>query len=606
MDNIKRKNNIKKYLIFLIQALLAIFISMNIVNFIIPSPQFSIDSRDGIIRLYHYKNDETNILELKSDDGINYSGVVDSSFFGKEYKVNVVYEDYKLTAANVNGLDLKNSDIISFRDDGAGGYTPYDNITILKADKQYKAAERIIAALVLFIFWFLIFALICYQVKKSGKILYKYLIYSDSSILCIPKKFIILSFIVTCIFSVLVPGCDGPGLLGSLSNYQKGIDIYQLQAGANLIYKPDFVYWPYNYTMIMFYGLMSFINYIGIGMNFNIIQYLVLRLINMLLINMAVLAIISFLIDKSFIKKESASKIYLFSVFNPLVFYVAVIFLQFDMAPLYFIVLGLLLLTEFNKIPVLIALFTCFGVSMKSQNLILLPTSLVAIGFVILKEMVSKKIDYKKLISFSICFILFAVMFVLLPKALGNPIAETMSHVPQAGRIWFTVIQYAPGVVLYITMMMLVLFTLLNLFNFNLKLNVNRVLINCLLSFGFIIFVFSFSLLSTPSSLVHALPALVIIYALFCKDNLQRFIIFAFSSFVVFEVMFTAIGDITASLSYFNMTGIFIKIEQMLAGTDAGIKWGSSLFTISHTAMLTYAILFLKTAKQVLTENSAE
>ena len=65
---------------------------------------------------------------------------------------------------------------------------------------------------------------------------------------------------------------------------------------------------------------------------------------------------------------------------------------------------------------------------------------------------------------------------------------------------------------------------------------------------------------------------------------------------MVVYILFSSIGDISATAVFFGGKAYFIEIEHMYAGTPTGTQINSILHTVSNSAMLGYAIIFFKEA----------
>lgn len=102
--------------------------------------------------------------------------------------------------------------------------------------------------------------------------------------------------------------------------------------------------------MLVDYGLSSYLPYPTPGGfqpgTYHWLQSSLYKMLNMLLMNGAVLSLISPFLERGFPKEEWARGVYYFSIFNPLCFWIAIIFIWSDMLPVYCILLGLLLLPD--------------------------------------------------------------------------------------------------------------------------------------------------------------------------------------------------------------------------------------------------------------------
>lgn len=329
-------------------------------------------------------------------------------------------------------------------------------------------------------------------------------------------------------------------------------------------------------------------------------QAMLIKMVNTGLVSMTVLGILSFLLDERLIEEKQAKTIYYWSVFNPLTYWIAVIYIQMDAFPVYCITLGLLLLNKHHKMWLVSAVMAAAGLSAKSQELLILPVILLtAVTLHLVKAAPSETLSKKYFALAKYIAVLSGVLILLLgifyikKEAFYN----VATHTPQTARVWWTILSYAPGVSLFITTAGLVLAALLGAFSYHLGMSRPSLVIRGLYYCGMVILVFSFSILSTPGACLNSLGAFVLLYS-FAKDNYQRFIYAAGSILIAFSEIFSSIGDITASLLFVGRTPIFTWLEQRLAQTEAGAGYASILFTIAHAAMLAYAVLFYKKASE--------
>lgn len=599
---------IKKVYPWIIIVLLSVYLSLNLTNMLIPQPQFTVDlseMKNNKVTIYTYHNKGTAFPMDLQPDGSFATHVGPSYFLGKNFQIslNLDKETETVSSAIINGKALSKNQIIKVTK--YSDYTNYSHLTVLR--QQMVTGKVIVAFCGIFLLLFILLLEIYTQTKNKnkGKFLEK-LTYS-SAWLAVGKKSIILSFIIAVASIIIYRGCDIAAILGTINLHQLGIDTYQLQASSDSRLKVELLIWTYNYTMLMFYNLATFVNRLLLPLftsnNYYFFQYIIYKLVNMLLINLTVLSIISFLIDHNVVKPDRAKSIYCWSVFNPLTFYIAIIFIQLDVFPAYCLTIGLLLLAEIDKNYWLSAFLLAVGVSAKLPISLLVPVILLALLCIIVcrKEKTSYKVWHA--VQFLAIFVFTTFLFFLAFYIRKGPMYNFLTYIPQSERAWWTVLAYAPTSFLYISVFVLVIAVLLNLFTFSSKLEQTNIIINGLYYYGIIVLLFSFAILSTPSTLLHTLAAFTLLYAV-VEDKFQRTIIASFSLMIVFEVLFTSIGDISGTLQFFGKPAFFTQLETSLSGTGKGIKYTSVLQTISHATMVAYAILFYKYAKVALTHKS--
>jgi len=588
----------KKCILFLILLYLAI----NLSKLLFPIPQFHIYlgnyDENGSISIFTYEQNGTEYVCEKNDNKYN----ADVIFNNKHYKFEFCMIDLELSNLKINTRKVLDNNVYYLSN--LSVYPNYKDVIVVCIPNF--PLLNIITAIIIFCIFNIILFKINSSIKNSGETVKEKLIYSHSSIDSIGYKPIIVSLFITLVTSAIHYGCDISTFIGVINMQQSNIDIYQLQSSMDSYIGQSFIMWPYNYTMLMFYDIILFLNRILIPFfhvdSYNLLQIIFFKIVGMLLINLTVLSIISFLIDEKMIVKNKAKEIYYCSIFNPLTFWIVIIYMQLDAFPVYCITLGVLMLNNLKKDYLLCALFLSLGLCAKTQTLLIVPVvfSAFILMFITYKgdfNGIKEKFIYGiRCVCITVLyFVIFLGVFYIKKEAFFNSIA----HVPQAERAWWTVVTYAPNLYLYITIAGIVLFFMLNVFEFKQNVEKKAVIINTLYAFASIILMLSFGIISTPGIFVNCLPAFVLLYS-FSEDNLQRLIFAVGGIFIVLSEMFNHMGDITQSLVFFNYPPFFTMLEQKLSGTPEGIKYGSLLFTVAHTAMLAYAILFYKKGKHIL------
>lgn len=335
-------------------------------------------------------------------------------------------------------------------------------------------------------------------------------------------------------------------------------------------------------------------------------QILLMKCINMMLMNGVVLSVLSYLIDQKVIEEKSAKTVYYWSVFNPLTFWVAIIYIQLDILPVYLIVLGVLLLNKDKHYTVLSAVLLALGLSTKMHMLLCLPVVLVTVVtlFVIKKSLfctLREKICYAAawgIVFVSVLFFLLGIFYIR-REAFYNVITNTK----QIERTWYTAVTYAPGVYLYFSVFILILLFMSGIFLYSTYMDRATAVYSALYYYGIIGLAFSFAVISTPGTYLYSISGFTLLYVS-ARDNYQRFLYAAGGIMIAFSELFTRSGDITASLRFFGRQPFFTMLEEQLLGTPEGIKLASVIFTTAHAAMMTYAVLFYKHMRERITTNT--
>lgn len=466
--------------------------------------------------------------------------------------------------------------------------------------------NNLLRQIILFMVYNIIFFCILYIFRRhqvNFKEICENFIYNDSSLKIVGKKLIIFSILITVLSIVMKPGGDCSPILKTLAVNLSGIDAYQFQNIYQIyIHDVEFVMWPYNPIMLVFYSLFGILNFgyspFYISTAFDILPAIFLKIINILLMNGVVLGVISCLLEYEMVKKENIKKIYLWSIFNPLVYYIAIIYIQLDVLPMYCVCMGLLLFVKKNfkiETGIIAAILLSLGLFCKMQNILLIPTVLLFLFITGLKN--------RKKIRYVMAFLLLCFINILNIYVTNGVIGTFLGANKQGQRIWFTTFAYAPKVYIFITIFVIIFLFLINLFQCSSHINQENFVYNSLLMLGAIVLIFSASIISTPSTLIIAFPAFILLMGLE-DDWMKRMFISLFSILCACCEMFTNVGDITASLNYFGKEGIFTVLQRKFLGTPDEIKLNSILFTVSKAAMIAYALLFYKYGIKLLKKNN--
>ena len=455
----------------------------------------------------------------------------------------------------------------------------------------------IFSTIFVFIFELILNTVLMHKENRLDK-----LVYSRSGIVSVGKNTILISFIVTLISLIVYHGCDLQPIVETLKLSSSGIDIYQLFACLNEYKNVNLFLWQYDGMMLAFYKVVNFINYLPF--KFTVVSYhwvytILHKLVNIILLNLSAISMVSFMIDHNIISKEKSKSIYLWSVLNPVTFYVSVVFIQYDALPLYFITLGILLLDNIDENKILPFVLVAFGLACKIPMIMCMPV-IGMMGLYFLFKSKGKKL-VKLIINFAVFGIVMFIIF-LAPRLAHAPLEVAYRNMTATQRMWWTTIQYAPVVFLFVTTMVIEIFILLNYTKFNLSVNVIDLIQNSLFIIATLIFGFSFSVMSTPGIFIVTMPAFALMYAR-QEDNLQRFIFGFGGLLMVVYVLFSSIGDISATSIFFGGRAYLTEIEKMYSGTPTGTQINSVLHTVSNSAMLAYAIIFFKEAGKHFKKN---
>ena len=573
-------------------VLLSIYLSYVFTNIAVPRVQLFLDlanyENTGTVEIFKY---DTEYRSLTADSNGIYS--TEYTVYDEPVKVSFSVVDGAPINVKINEKDFFNTGKIS-------DYTvvpAYSHTYVLKTNYLGFAFFPVLF-LFAAIFW-ASFEFILNKVILTSKDKIFKIVYSRSGVENIGKKTIIIPFIITAISIIIYHGCDLVPLAESIKLSGSGTDIYQLFACLNKYKDIELFLWQYDGMMLAFYKLVSFMSYIPFKFDVNSYHWgytILYKFINIILLNLTAISLVSFMLDHNIIPREKSKNIYLWTVLNPVTFYVAVVFIQFDALPLYLFTLGILLLDNIEDNKILPFLLIAFGISCKIPMMMAMPV----IGMMGLYFLLKSRGDrLKKLILYFLFFFIMLLIIFFIPRILHAPLGVAYSGMRAAQRMWWTTVQYAPVVYLFVTVMIVEIICLLNYIKLNLKVSVVDLIQNSLLIVATIIYGFSFSVLSTPGIFIITLPAFAFVYARM-EDNLQRFIFGFGGLLMVVYVLFSSIGDISATAVFFGGKAYFIEIEHMYAGTPTGTQINSVLHTVSNSAMLGYAVIFFKEAGKYL------
>lgn len=582
------KSKIKTIIFVVLGIMLSYYMSNIFTQILSPKLQFFVDAskycEDNSLQIFRYDKEGEDV---KSADGINYN--YETTYGEKRIKLKFQFLNNNVIDCHIN--DYKNDNIknISKYTTVAG----YSNVFCIITD--------IVDAKHNIIWCFLFIVFLVGELYVALKIIKRkcdpyWLIYSKTSLDYIGIKPIVFSFIITVGSLLIYYGCDLQVISESIIMWQKGIDIYQLFASLNKYKGISLYMWQYDGAMLAGYGLPNlfltpFLHFFH-PENYHWMQAFVYKMFNMLLCNLTVLSIISYFIDCKKITKKKAKEVYFWSIFNPITFYVAIIFIQFDMLPVYCITLGVLLFRKNeSKYVVMSAIMIAYGIATKMTSWMFIPFIAFFVVWIICKTR-----NLKNMSIFIIVSGLFLSILCILPRLLDTPIKRAFTKLPQSERIWFTTLAYVDSAVyVYLAIAALVFIFIINICKVNLNWKLEEVIEYILIMMGVVTLIFSGITLSTPSFYLNTLPAFALMY-LYCNDNFERLIKAMFAILIGTSYLFLPEGDITASLYFFGKQPIFTAVANYMNEHGAMVKWQSTLFTISVATMLAYAYIFGKMA----------
>lgn len=572
----------RSHVSLILLAILSLYFAYFFASLYVPSEQFFLDT-DGIAKqkvvVFVYDKEPVVLLPEGAD---GFVGVIQSG--GGEKRVSVRVDGDSITSCAVDGEEKT---LQALRRYTTSAYYAGTYCVCLES----RVKQRLPLTLVLFCFLFGLFRLAVRENRKSGGG-YGIFTYSGRAVSVLGRKPILLSFFVTAASILIAYGCDLPVISDSIILWQKGIDIFQLFACINPYKNVELYLWQYEGMMLAGYSLPSYLLYPTLGGfqpgAYHWLQSFLYKMLNMLLMNGTVLSLISFLLERGFLKEERAREVYYFSVFNPLCFWIAIIFIQFDMLPVYCTLLGLLLLSDVQKNKWSAALFLGFGVACKVTYLMLLPS----MAFLMLTLFVRDKKARKDWLLFGLGFGGLLFVLLLLPRILPTPLHLVYRDLPQTRRLWRLAFPLVSTEIrTYAAIVGLVIAFLWSVLHWDTKAAMPVQILRTVLMLAVIMFTFSSLTLSTPSFYLVSLPAFVLLMRQ-SRNRYECVLKSILSLLVVTQFLLRPEGDITATLWFFGKTPVFTRVLQAVEASGKALWWKSFLYSVSYGAMLVYLKLF--------------
>ncbi|WP_314855320.1 hypothetical protein [Stomatobaculum longum] len=578
----REKTGKRSWLAYIIAVLLSLYLAAFFSRLYVPDRQLFLDTdslKEQKVMAFVY--DEAPVELLPAGEG-TYAGVIRSR--GSELQVSVRLRDAVPQSCEVAGKEKEFIPVSRY-------ITSNDYLGTYYVQLEQRTTQRFHLGAILFAGILALFALALRENRREGRF-WSRLMYSDAVVRAIGKKPILLSFAVTAISLFIFYGCDLKPLAESIILWQKGVDLFQLFACINPYKSVELYSWQYEGMMLAGYGLPSYLLYPTLGGfqpgEYHWLQSFLYKMLNMLLMNGTVLSLMSFLLERGLLKEERAREVYYFSVFNPLCFWIAIIFIQFDILPVYCTLLGLLLLSDVQKNKWSAALFLGFGVACKLTYLMLLPS----MAFLMLTLFVRDKKARKDWLLFGFGFGLLLFVFLLLPRILHTPLHLAYRDLPQTKRLWRLAFPLVSTEIrTYVAIVGLVIAFLWSVLHWDTEAAMPIQILRTVLMLAVIMFTFSTLTLSTPSFYLVSLPAFVLLVRQ-SRNRYECVLKSLLSLLVVTQFLLRPEGDITATLWFFGKTPVFTRVLQAVEASGKALWWKSFLYSISYAAMLVYLKLF--------------
>lgn len=575
------KNNYKLYIISLF---ISIFLGYFVSKLLFPDYQFAIYSNEGTDYLSIGTVDDVKI-EVNENDG-EYNLKLSDDYIGKKLNISYQKKNDQVKELIANNKTIKTYKVNTY------GIDRYDNITFFNMPRQTNTF------LYSFIVMTIVLCILFVCVFHNGK--YKSL--KTNIVSVIGKKHIIISSLIILVTMFLICGSDAKVIVNCARWFTDGIDIYQFQINSRNLLATEYAEFPYNPISMLFYGgffkcIAIFIKNIPLIKGYPYFQIFTLKFLNLILIQTTILQVLNYLYHHKKIASSKIKLVYYLSIFNPVTFYVAFLYVQLDPLSLFLITTGLLTLEKIKDKNYIGVFLISFGLVIKTQLLVFFPILLLSIIIYSFQKERFKN-GVKKCLGAGIVMTIIVGIFYLSYTLTGSAFHLLNAKLVQAQRIYFTILNYMGPCSIFLS----IFFVGLAVFSyaFSIKLNIkkhNLVKVN-LLYLMILIFTLSATIVPTPSIYVLSLPAFMIL--LYDEDDILRIILTTVLSVgIIMLPMLSAYGDITILLSGFDKESLLLKFTSRMTG-DGYLKFSNLLLTVSSASMVAYNIYALKKAKKYM------
>ena len=552
-------------------------------KFLFPDFQFAILSSE-MSDYISVGNRENVKLEINCDKNDCYVDIPEY-YIGKEMKIFYTKEGKNIENLYVNGNIQKTYKIESYANDR------YDNITLFNIARVSNS--RYFA---FFIISFLTLSLMLFIFSNKKVKLH------NNIIKVIGKKHILITSIIILLTFIFTCGCDAKVIINAARWFAQGIDIYQFQMNSRNLLGTVYAEFPYNPLSMFLYG--GFFKIYGLVFkNFPLIsgyphfQVFSIKIVNLILIQITVLATLSFLYKEKKVDKKKVLLTYYLSIFNPITFYVAFIFVQLDLFSLCLLTIGFLLLPKIREKNYLGVMLVSLGLNIKTQLLVILPIFLLSL-FIYSFSKNNIKNGLKKFLCSCYVIIVIFTIFMVTNIILKTPYYLVTSNLQQAERLYYTIVNYMGSTSIYVSILFIGMAIYYYVFNIRIDIKFSNLVKINLLYMMILIFLLSSSIVPTPSIYVLSLPAFILI--LYEEDDwLKIIIIYLCSIGIIVLPMLSDYGDITILLSGFNKKSL-LSIFLDNCDSDQYVKFNNIIFTISVASMLSYSLYAIKKSKRYL------
>jgi hypothetical protein len=527
--------------------------------------------------------DDNGTVKSLSKVGESYQGKL--TWYEKEAELSVTVQGRRVTKASLNGTEFPKAGIVAVGDATFLRGVESDFAVLVTPKSEERLAVELVSGiligLVLFVVW-----------RMQGRC---WFVYGPEVFSVVTAHQIAIAALVCAATVFSVVGVDAKPIYYIVQLFNHGVDVYQFQVVHKAIDHFEFLHFPYNPSMLIFLGLVDAVldpltNLLPVYNSYPYLQILVSKFLNFGLIFLTCGAIASFLLKHGFVKAITPARFWL-AVFNPLVFYIGILYVQYDTVPAYFITLGLLNLASLVGKGGFSGLVTALGISMKMQCFLLAPLVAGTAVFTGIFAAFSRA-RVRWFLKYSIAAAVVLIASYLLIYRSGTPFHFLLSNFSQKERIWFTVLHYAPGLVLFLAPLSILVATGVFLGRLNDTTTDSQIPLQAVLGIGAVVCAFSMMHMYTPSTFLQLTAPIALV--VLSGSAWQAALACVWGCFIAANWAFCEIGDISRVFGY--QTAVFTKFFAELPEADR-LRLNSLLFTAGVAGMAGLIGLFMQRSR---------
>ncbi len=451
------------------------------------------------------------------------------------------------------------------------------------------------------VLWLLLFAVfrpVLERRRALGMSALSLFTYSSAWARHLSRRDLAIGFVAAVVTVVSVVGGDAAPIYDIFRISAAGLDVYQYQVNFEALWHWEFPTFPYNVLMLEFWTFVdrfwgTLFAHAPLYHGEPYLQILMIKIVNAGLLLAMVLSILSFADEEKLLAGRPRLAFHL-AIFAPVLWYVAILFVQFDTAPLFFVTLGMLLSHRFERHGLVGPLFIAIGCSMKVQGIALLPAASICFVYNALSSSGTLKTRIR-LAALGLAIIGGILgIFRFLPARRGAPLQLLLEATPQLDRAYLG-IPYAGDVVVYFLLASVTVILLFYVLSLRVGLESRSVIAGSILTSGAVVAALNAAHLFTPSTLLQMGGAITLVLFME-RDPLRRVAFSAGTALIILSAATQPYGDITRIIP--GRDGYFTHLVPKLLKERT--LWNSRPMTVSVAALIAYAVLFWRAARKAL------